>query len=173
MRRSVSPLHCIYFCDWHYLRHCPCLHVDRSRQPAWSVPNSLWTNIRPCFPSHSLKWLNSNTWLLMIVMIQEWSPRKRTWGCLGRKQKGEKERKQVRASKSNTEYLPWFLVALSVGPSVGWSVTLSFFFWFYFLWPHCSGLNGLVTSNMASAHPHATSVAVYPVLLPLISFNRQ
>ena len=33
-----------------------------------------------------------------------------------------------------------------------------------FLWPHCSCPNGLVTSNMAPAHPHATSVAVYPAL---------
>ena len=30
--------------------------------------------------------------------------------------------------------------------------------------PHCSCPNGLVTSNMAPAHPHATSVAVYPAL---------
>ena len=33
-----------------------------------------------------------------------------------------------------------------------------------FLWPHCSGSNDLVTSNMAPAHPHATLVAVYPAL---------
>ena len=33
-----------------------------------------------------------------------------------------------------------------------------------FLWPHCSCPNGLVTSNMTPAHPHATSVAVYPAL---------
>ena len=33
-----------------------------------------------------------------------------------------------------------------------------------FLWPHCSCPNGLVTSNMAPAHPHATSIAVYPAL---------
>ena len=31
-------------------------------------------------------------------------------------------------------------------------------------WPHCSCPNGLVTSNMAPAYPHATSVAVYPAL---------
>ena len=36
-----------------------------------------------------------------------------------------------------------------------------------FLWPHCSCRNGLVTSNMAPAHPHATSVAVYQALFRL------
>ena len=60
--------------------------------------------------------------------------------------------------------------ALSVGRSVGWSVGRSvghtlLFFMILFLWPHCSCPNGLVTSNMAPAHPHATSVAVYPALL--------
>ena len=33
-----------------------------------------------------------------------------------------------------------------------------------FFRPHCSCPNGLVTSNMAPAHPHATSVAVYQTL---------
>ena len=42
-------------------------------------------------------------------------------------------------------------LALSVGQSVGWSVGQ----------PHFT----LVTSNMAPAHPHATSVAVYSALL--------
>ena len=32
------------------------------------------------------------------------------------------------------------------------------------LWHQCSGLNGLVTSYMAPAHPHATSIAMYPAL---------
>ena len=56
---------------------------------------------------------------------------------------------------------PWFLVACtrlynllcpSVGRLVGRSVghTLLFFM-ISFLWPHCSCLNGLVTSNMAPA----------------------
>ena len=53
--------------------------------------------------------------------------------------------------------------ASSVGRSVGRSVTLYFFMIFIF-GPHCSCPNGLVTSNMAPAHPHATSVAVYPAL---------
>ena len=55
--------------------------------------------------------------------------------------------------------------ALSVGWSVGRSVghTLLFFM-ILFLWPHCSCPNSLVTSNMAPAYPHATSVAVYPAL---------
>ena len=34
----------------------------------------------------------------------------------------------------------------------------------FIFWPHCSCPNGLVTSNMAPAHPHATGVAVYPAL---------
>ena len=42
---------------------------------------------------------------------------------------------------------------------------------FFILWRHCSGQNGLVTSNMAPAHPHATGVAVYPALLSLFDTN--
>ena len=38
------------------------------------------------------------------------------------------------------------------------------FFMILFFGPHCSCPNSLVTSNMAPAHPHATSVAVYPAL---------
>ena len=58
------------------------------------------------------------------------------------------------------------LLCLSVGRLVGWSVghTLLFFM-ILFLWPHCSCPRCLVTSNMVPAHPHATSVAVYPALL--------
>ena len=54
-----------------------------------------------------------------------------------------------------------------VGPSVGRLVGRSHFTFFMiiFLWPHSSCQNGLETSNMAPAHPHATSVAVYPALL--------
>ena len=57
----------------------------------------------------------------------------------------------------------------SVGRLVGWSVGRSvghilLFLWLLFLWPHGSCPKGLVTSNMAPAHPHATSVAVYPAL---------
>ena len=37
-----------------------------------------------------------------------------------------------------------------------------------FLWPHRSCPNDLVTSNMAPAHPHATSVAVYPALFQCV-----
>ena len=68
--------------------------------------------------------------------------------------------------------------ALSFGRSVGRLVGRSvsrivghtlLFFMILFLWPHCSCLNGLVTSNMAPAHPHATSVAVYPALLTIPS----
>ena len=40
-----------------------------------------------------------------------------------------------------------------VGRSV--SYTLHFLI-ILFLWPHCPSPNGLVTSNMATAHPHAT-----------------
>ena len=54
--------------------------------------------------------------------------------------------------------------ALSVCQSVGLLVTFYFFFTILFFWPHCSCPDGLVTSNMAPAHPHATSVAVYPAL---------
>ena len=47
-------------------------------------------------------------------------------------------------------------------PSVGRSHFT--FFMILFIWPHCSCPNGLVTSNMAPAQPHATSVTVYPAL---------
>ena len=58
------------------------------------------------------------------------------------------------------------LPALSVGRSVSRLVRHTLlFFMVLFLWPHCSCPNGLLTSNMAPAHPHATSVAVYPALL--------
>ena len=56
------------------------------------------------------------------------------------------------------------LVGRSVGRSACWSVTLYFFFILLFFGPHCSCLNELVTSNMALALLHATSVAVYPAL---------
>ena len=60
-------------------------------------------------------------------------------------------------------------VHLSVRLSVGWSVThTSLFFMILFLWPHCSCPNGLVTSNIAPAHPHVTLVAVYPALFLII-----
>ena len=48
--------------------------------------------------------------------------------------------------------------ALSVGRLVGPYFT--FFYYFIFL----TSLNGLVTSNIAPAHPHTTWVAVYPAL---------
>ena len=52
-----------------------------------------------------------------------------------------------------------------VGPSVRWSVRHTLLvFGFCSFWPHCSCPNNLVTSIMAPAHPHATSVAVYPAL---------
>ena len=59
--------------------------------------------------------------------------------------------------------------ALSIRPLVGRSVGrlvghVLLFFMILFLWPHCSCPNGLVTSNMAPAHPHATLVDVYPAL---------
>ena len=38
------------------------------------------------------------------------------------------------------------------------------FFMIFIFGPYCSCPNGLVISNMAPAHPHATSVAVYPAL---------
>ena len=37
---------------------------------------------------------------------------------------------------------------------------------------HCSCPNGLVTSNIAPAHPHATSVTVYPALFFLVADTR-
>ena len=57
-------------------------------------------------------------------------------------------------------------------PLVGRSVGLShfaFFFMILFLGPHCSCPRCLVTSDMAPAHPHPTSVAVYPALLSFMS----
>ena len=53
----------------------------------------------------------------------------------------------------------------SVGRLVGRSVghTLLFFM-ILLLWPPCSCPNSLVTSKMAPAHLHATSVAMYPAL---------
>ena len=38
------------------------------------------------------------------------------------------------------------------------------FFMILYLWPRCYCPNGLVTSNVAPANPHATSVAMYPAL---------
>ena len=35
----------------------------------------------------------------------------------------------------------------------------------FIFWPYCWWKNGIVTSNMAPAHPNATGVAVYPALL--------
>ena len=70
----------------------------------------------------------------------------------------------------NHQAIHWFLIACtrlynphcpSIGRLVGHTL---FFFMILFLWPHCSCPNGLVTSNMAPVHPHATSVAVYPAL---------
>ena len=63
-----------------------------------------------------------------------------------------------RARDSTTRF-----VHRSVGRLVGQSRS-SFFMTLFFLL-HCSCPNGLVTSNIAPAHPHATSVAVYPALL--------
>ena len=56
-------------------------------------------------------------------------------------------------------------------PSVGRLVCQSHFpfFMIFIFGPHCSYPNGLVTSNMAPAHPHATWVAVYPALF-LVNF---
>ena len=52
----------------------------------------------------------------------------------------------------------------SVGPLVDPLVGLSHYF-FLGLWPHCSCPNDKVTSIMAPAHPHATGVAKFLVLL--------
>ena len=49
-----------------------------------------------------------------------------------------------------------------VGRSVCWSHFT--FFMIFIFWPHCSCPNGLVTSYMAPAHLHVTSVALYPAL---------
>ena len=54
-------------------------------------------------------------------------------------------------------------VGWSVGRSVCWSHFT--FFMIFMFGSHRSCPNGLVTSNMAPAHSHATSVAVYPALL--------
>ena len=54
---------------------------------------------------------------------------------------------------------------LSVGRSVGLLVGHILLFYVFFVFgPHCSRPNGLVTSNMAPAHPYTTSVTVYPAL---------
>ena len=42
------------------------------------------------------------------------------------------------------------------------------FFMILFFWPHCYCVNGLVTSDMAPAHLHATAVAVYPALFKIV-----
>ena len=57
-------------------------------------------------------------------------------------------------------------LCLSVSPSIGRS-HFTFFMNFIF-GSHCSCPNGLVTSNMAPAHPHATSVAVHPALFSIM-----
>ena len=54
-------------------------------------------------------------------------------------------------------------LCLSVHLSIGRS-NFTFFMIFIF-GPYCSSPNGLVISNMAPAHPHATWIAVYPALL--------
>ena len=59
-----------------------------------------------------------------------------------------------------------------VGPSLRPSVCRSvrhtlLFLGFWGLWPYCSCPNDSVASNIAPAHPHATSVAVYPALFVL------
>ena len=64
--------------------------------------------------------------------------------------------------------------ALSVCPSIGLSVRPSvhhtLLFWrFWGFWPHCSGPNAPLTSNMAPDHPHATGLAVYSALFVLFS----
>ena len=55
-------------------------------------------------------------------------------------------------------------VCPSVGRSVGWlvgrSVPILLFLCFCSLWPHCSCPNPLMTSNVASAHTHATGAAL-------------
>ena len=70
----------------------------------------------------------------------------------------------------NSSHLSFFLslsfvvarTRLHPALSIGWShFTSSMIFIFG---PHCSCPNGLVTSNMAPAHLHATSTAVYPAL---------
>ena len=56
--------------------------------------------------------------------------------------------------------------ALSVHPSIGWSVTLSFFGVYGRFWGYCScPIAWLVNFIIAPAHPHATEVAVYTALL--------
>ena len=57
-------------------------------------------------------------------------------------------------------------VCPSVGPSIGASIgpSVTLYFFFFSLWPHCSFLNDQVTSNTTPAHPHATGVAVYSAL---------
>ena len=74
-----------------------------------------------------------------------------------------------RARDSKTRFVHWSVgrsVGRTVSRLVGWSHFT--FFMILFLWPHSSCPCGLVTSNMAPAHPHATSVAVYPALFSLI-----
>ena len=68
----------------------------------------------------------------------------------------------------------YWLVGLSVHPSIHQSVCQSIchtlLFWrFWGFWPHCSGPNAPLTSNMAPAHPHATGLAVYSALFVLFS----
>ena len=63
-------------------------------------------------------------------------------------------------------YTPLCL-SLTVSQSVGWLVGRSVTFYSFMIFifgPHCSCRNGLVTSNVAPAHPHATSVSVHPAL---------
>ena len=56
-------------------------------------------------------------------------------------------------------------VTLQHALTMGWLVGhVLLFFVILFFWPHCSCPNGLVTSNMAPAHLHATLIAVYPAL---------
>ena len=63
-------------------------------------------------------------------------------------------------------------VCPSVGQLVGWSVCHILLFMIFILLPHCSYPNGLVTSNMASAHPYTTGVVVDPAVFLNVTYFR-
>ena len=61
--------------------------------------------------------------------------------------------------------------ALTIGWLVGRLVGHILLFLILFFWRHCSCPNGQVTSTMAPAHLHATSVDVYPALFCFFVFS--
>ena len=87
----------------------------------------------------------------------------------GERRRGSIPRPSKPKASAVTTRPPRASPALSIGWLVGWSVSHTLLFYNDFIfWSHCSYPNGLVTSNMAHAHPHVTLVALYLALFSSI-----